>query len=229
MNSLRPNVTEDTTCSAGPIFFDRDSFITFLKLTLGGATTHHQGYDPHIKVTSATTAEALWTLEDVLIFGGVLGVHGYGHYNDRYTKVDGKWVVKYSKLTRTRLDLINPDGTVIQANAPIDQVVAKVKAITGGLAKLARARRLNSVPRQDDPRAFYAVRAGGGAGRSGAVSGHPGGGRISLGRKLPSFLPTSLAMSSFNKAFIRSMRSLFFSGSSARLLDSSGSFVRSKS
>jgi hypothetical protein len=129
---LAPDVVEDTTCSAGPIFYGRDPFIAFLQLTLGAATTHHQGYDPHIKLTSATTAEGLWTLEDVLIFGGTLGVHGYGHYNDRYTKVNGKWVVKYSKLTRTRLDLINPDGTVIQANAPIEQVVAKVKAITGG-------------------------------------------------------------------------------------------------
>jgi hypothetical protein len=129
---LAPDVVEDTTCSAGPIFYGRDPFIAFLQLTLGAATTHHQGYDPHIKLTSATTAEGLWTLEDVLIFGGTLGVHGYGHYNDRYSKINGKWVVKYSKLTRTRLDLINPDGTVIQANAPIEQVVAKVKAITGG-------------------------------------------------------------------------------------------------
>jgi hypothetical protein len=38
---------------------------------------------------------------------------------------------KYSKLTRTRIDLINPDGTVIQADAPLDQVAAKVKAVTG--------------------------------------------------------------------------------------------------
>jgi hypothetical protein len=128
---LAPDVVEDTTCSAGPIFYGRDPFIAFLQLTLGAASTHHQGYDPHIKLTSATSGEGLWTLEDVLIFGGTLGVHGYGHYNDRYTKVNGRWVVKYSKLTRTRLDLINPDGTVIQANAPIEQVVAKVKAITG--------------------------------------------------------------------------------------------------
>ena len=129
---LAPDVVEDTTCSAGPILYGRDPFIAFLQLTLGGATTHHQGYDPHIKLKSATTAEGLWTLEDVLIFGGTLGVHGYGHYNDKYEKVNGQWVVKYSKLTRTRLDLINPDGTVIQANAPIATVVAKVKAITGG-------------------------------------------------------------------------------------------------
>jgi hypothetical protein len=128
---LAPDVVVDTTCSAGPILYGRDPFIAFLKLTLGGADTHHQGYDPQIKLTSATTAEALWTLEDVLIFGDTLGVHGYGHYNDRYAKVNGKWVVKYSKLTRTRIDLINPDGTVIQADAPLDQVVAKVKAVTG--------------------------------------------------------------------------------------------------
>ena len=131
-NLLAPDVVEDTTCSAGPILYGRDPFIAFLQLTLGGATTHHQGYDPHIKMKSATTAEGLWTLEDVLIFGGALGVHGYGHYNDTYSKVNGQWVVKTSKLTRTRLDLINPDGTVIQADAPIALVVSKVKAITGG-------------------------------------------------------------------------------------------------
>jgi hypothetical protein len=131
-NLLAPDVVEDTTCSAGPLLVGRDPFIAFLKLTLGAATTHHQGYDPHIHLTSATTAEGLWTLEDVLIFGGTVGVHGYGHYNDRYTMVNGQWIVKYSKLTRTRLDLINPDGTVIQANAPLDAVVAAVKKVTGG-------------------------------------------------------------------------------------------------
>lgn len=129
---LDPNVVEDTTCSAGPIIYGRDPFISFLKLTLGNATTHHQGTDPHIKINSATTASGLWTLEDVLVFGGVLGVHGYGHYNDTYVKANGKWVVKTSKLTRTRIDLINPTtGVVTQANASLLDVAAKVKAIVG--------------------------------------------------------------------------------------------------
>jgi ketosteroid isomerase-like protein len=119
---LAPDVVVDTVCSAGPIFPGRDPFIAFLQLTLGGAETHH---------TSATKAEALWTMDDVLVFAGTLGIHGYGHYDDRYEKVDGKWVVTYSKLTRTRFDLIEPDGTVIEPNVPLGRVVDLVKAVLG--------------------------------------------------------------------------------------------------
>ncbi len=129
---LDPAVVVDTTGSGGPILVGRDPFIAFLRLTIGGADTHHQGFDPAIQLKSATTAEADWRMEDVLIFGGTLGVHGYGNYHDRYEKVNGKWIVTYSKLTRTRLDLINPaDGTVIEANVPLDQIVAKVNEILG--------------------------------------------------------------------------------------------------
>ncbi|WP_330252825.1 nuclear transport factor 2 family protein [Nocardia sp. NBC_00565] len=129
---LAPDVVVDTTGSGGPILVGRDPFIAFLKLTIGSANTHHQGFDPQINLTSATTAEVGWRMEDVLIFGGTLGVHGYGNYQDRYTKVNGKWIIKYSKLTRTRLDLINPDdGTVIEADAPLEEVVAKVNELLG--------------------------------------------------------------------------------------------------
>lgn len=129
---LAPDVIVDTTGSGGPILVGRDNFIAFLKLTIGPAKTHHQGFDPAIRLTSATTAEGDWRLEDILIWGGTLGVHGYGNYHDRYVNSNGKWVIKYSKLTRTRLDLINPDdGTIIQADVPIEEIVQKVKDIIG--------------------------------------------------------------------------------------------------
>lgn len=128
---LAPDVIVDTTGSAGPIFPNRDSFIAFLQLTLGGANTHHQGYDPQIKMTSATTAVGVWTMDDVLVWGNTFGVHGYGHYWECYTNTDGHWVEKYSKLTRTRIDLINPDGTVIEADAPLDEIVQKFHEATG--------------------------------------------------------------------------------------------------
>lgn len=128
---LAPDVVVDTVGSAGPVFPDRDSFVAFLKLTLGRADTHHQGFDPHLRMTSATTAAGEWTLQDVLVWGNTFGVHGYGHYWDCYVKIDGRWVERYSKLTRTRIDLIEPDGTVIQADAPLDVVVRKFHELTG--------------------------------------------------------------------------------------------------
>ncbi len=83
---LAPDIVVDTTGSGGPILVGRDPFIAFLKLTLGAANTHHQGFDPAIQLTSATTAEGDWRLEDILIWGGTLGVHGYGNYHDRYVR-----------------------------------------------------------------------------------------------------------------------------------------------
>lgn len=130
---LAPAFVADTSCSGGPILYGRDAFIAFLQLSLGSAVTHHHGYDPKIELTSPTTATGLWTMEDVLVFGGTLGVHGYGHYSDRYVKLDGHWVVKYSKLTRTRLDLVDPnDGTIIRANVSPAEVAALIDAATGG-------------------------------------------------------------------------------------------------
>lgn len=129
---LAPDVVVDTTGSAGPLFVGRDPFIAFLQLTLGTAKTHHQGFDPQVQIHSANEAEATWRLEDVLIFGGVLGVHGYGNYQDKYEKVNGHWVESYSKLTRTRIDLINPqDGSVIEADVALERVVALVRAALG--------------------------------------------------------------------------------------------------
>lgn len=131
---LAPDLVADSVCSPGPIFVGRDSFIAFLELTFGDAVvTHHKGFDPKIELTSPTTATGLWTMEDVLIFGGTIGIHGYGHYSERYVKLDGRWVIKYFKLTRTRLDVVDPsDGTIIRANVSLDDVVAFVSAATGG-------------------------------------------------------------------------------------------------
>lgn len=131
---LAPDLVADATCGPGPIFYGRDPFIAFCQLTFGDAViTHHQGYDPKIELTSPTTATGLWTMEDVLVFGGTLGIHGYGHYSERYVKLDGRWVIKYFKLTRTRLDLVDPnDGTLIRADVSPDEVVALVSAVTGG-------------------------------------------------------------------------------------------------
>lgn len=95
----------DTTGSYGPYFSSRDLFIAFTALTLSAINTRHQGYDPDIDLSSDTTAGAVWTMQDRLSLAGLVTIHGYGHYTDEYEKVDGQWVVTYSKLTRTGFSL----------------------------------------------------------------------------------------------------------------------------
>jgi hypothetical protein len=103
-----PNAVVDTTGSFGPYFPDRDSFIAFTSLTLSAINTRHQGYDPQIDLTSDTTASAVWTMQDRLSLAGLVTIHGYGHYTDKYEEVDGQWRITYSKLTRTGFALEFP-------------------------------------------------------------------------------------------------------------------------
>ncbi|SEA39466.1 MULTISPECIES: nuclear transport factor 2 family protein [unclassified Mycobacterium] len=96
-----PDAVVDTTGSFGPYFPSRDSFITFTAVTLSAINTRHQGYDPQIELTSATTATAVWTMQDRLSLAGLVTIHGYGHYTDTYEQVNGQWLITRSKLTRT--------------------------------------------------------------------------------------------------------------------------------
>ena len=67
----------------------------------------HQVHAPEIELTSATTATGVWALEDVVRLAPGLNLKGYGHYHETYEKIDGRWYIKSSKLTRLREDLFN--------------------------------------------------------------------------------------------------------------------------
>lgn len=134
---LAPDVVVDTTGSLGPVFHGRDAFVGFLKVTLGALDTHHQGYDPDITLTSPTSAEVVWTMEDRLVFNDIIGIHGYGHYRDRYEKVGDTWVIDYSKLTRTGIKIILPGlehfvagfAETLRSSGPIAAIRFTVDAI----------------------------------------------------------------------------------------------------
>lgn len=70
-------------------------------------TSVHHGHTPEIRLTSDTTATGIWAMEDLLWWtnGSVEEhLHGYGHYHERYRKVDGLWLIAYRNLTRLRVD-----------------------------------------------------------------------------------------------------------------------------
>ena len=63
---------------------------------------------PEIELTSATTARGVWALQDVVRFGPGVTLVGYGHYHETYENIGGQWLIKSSKLTRLREDIVTP-------------------------------------------------------------------------------------------------------------------------
>lgn len=106
-----PDATLDTTEEAPhlDIVVGRQNIIDFVSGQLDGVTTCHHGHMPEIELTSPTTANGIWAMEDHLWVseGHPLGfrrMHGYGHYHETYEKIDGRWYIKTLKLTRLRVD-----------------------------------------------------------------------------------------------------------------------------
>ena len=104
------DVVMDTTGSGGDIVSDADELVAFLRRTLDGTVTVHQGHTPEIELLSDTTAEGIWALHDIVIWPTGMRLDGYGHYHETYEKVSGDWRIKSSKLTRLHMDLVDAAG-----------------------------------------------------------------------------------------------------------------------
>ena len=97
----------DTSQAGGKIIRGADEFVSFTRRGLRDQATVHQVHAPEIELTSATTARGVWALEDVVRFGPLVNLRGYGHYTETYEKRDGQWLITSSTLTRLREDVGN--------------------------------------------------------------------------------------------------------------------------
>ena len=102
------DVVVDTTDSGGTVITGADEFMSFLQQTLAGVISVHHGHMPEIELTSATTAQGIWAMEDMLRWSDGRELHGYGHYHESYAKIDGAWYISRLKLTRLRTDFRKP-------------------------------------------------------------------------------------------------------------------------
>lgn len=102
------DVVMDTTESGGGVVTGADEFVAFLAATLDGVVTVHHGHCPEIELTSATTAQGVWAMEDMLRWPDGTELHGYGHYHETYEKHHGRWRIATSTLTRLRMDVTPP-------------------------------------------------------------------------------------------------------------------------
>ncbi|WNG89477.1 nuclear transport factor 2 family protein [Mycobacterium sp. ITM-2016-00317] len=97
----------DTSRAGGKVIVGADEFVAFTRKSLGDRATVHQVHAPEIELTSPTTARAVWALEDVVRLGPGINLRGYGHYRETYQKIDGRWLITASTLTRLREDIFN--------------------------------------------------------------------------------------------------------------------------
>lgn len=85
-------------------FTGREAILTFLRGALGSTrvVSMHHGHHPEIELTSDTTAQGTWYLEDMVAFrdaGSIL--RGAGFYRDEYRKVAGEWKISHTGYERT--------------------------------------------------------------------------------------------------------------------------------
>lgn len=90
--------------------YDPKAFAKNNGFVLEGVKTAHFGYMPVIDIVSETEATGKWSMEDWLWVpeGNPVmpagRMHGWGHYYDRYSKVDGHWLISASKLLRVKIE-----------------------------------------------------------------------------------------------------------------------------
>ena len=101
------DISEDVP---GCILTGSDKIVAAVSPPLAGCVSVHHGHCPEIELTSPTTAKGVWAMEDMLRWSEdaaapIRALHGYGHYHETYSKLDGQWRIQSLRLARLRVDV----------------------------------------------------------------------------------------------------------------------------
>jgi hypothetical protein len=98
-----PDVHIDMSNEGGGVTDSVEEYMPFLVANIGEVTTVHHGHMPEIELTSESTANGVWAMEDELWWpegGPIRYLHGYGHYHETYRKGPAGWQIASMTLTR---------------------------------------------------------------------------------------------------------------------------------
>lgn len=101
-----PGQDQESAEAAGAVIAGADAFLAMLVPTLGEAITVHQCHTPEIDLLSPSRAKGIWAMEDLLRFSDGTELHGFGHYHETYEKHGEDWLIKSTRLTRLRTDVV---------------------------------------------------------------------------------------------------------------------------
>ncbi|MCX5998731.1 MAG: nuclear transport factor 2 family protein [Chloroflexi bacterium] len=93
---------KDATADYGPKYHlaGREAILQFLKANLGpdSVSTSHGGHSPDIGITGNTTANGIWTQNNLMVRESGMKIMEWGHYEDEYVKEDGCWRINRTKI-----------------------------------------------------------------------------------------------------------------------------------
>lgn len=83
----------------------REQFVASAREHFEGAISVHHGHCPEIEILDDENARGVWPMFDLVETPAGSGYEshtGYGHYTEEYRKVDGRWMIARTKLTRLK-------------------------------------------------------------------------------------------------------------------------------
>ncbi|TVV74717.1 nuclear transport factor 2 family protein [Sphingomonas solaris] len=96
----------DTSQAGGPAPIEgRGAAVASVRQFLETARTAHQIHAPEIRFDGADRAEAIFAMQDRVIFEGGPSLTGYGHYTETYVRSEDGWKIARTRLTRLVLDI----------------------------------------------------------------------------------------------------------------------------
>lgn len=85
----------------------RDAAVAMVRQSIETVRTADQIHLPEIAI-DGDAAEAIWAMQDRLVFENGHGMAGYDHYAETYAKQGGTWKIARSKLTRLLVEATQP-------------------------------------------------------------------------------------------------------------------------
>lgn len=102
---LAPDVSLDLSDGNPDIepIVGRDNVIAAIRESVTGARTVHQVHIPEVEI-SGDQASAIWPVQERVLWDNGTSLTAFGHYHDRWVRIDGHWVLTESKLTHLIMD-----------------------------------------------------------------------------------------------------------------------------
>lgn len=86
----------------------RDAIVEYVSTGINPTTSAHFGHMPEIEILSPDEATGIWSLMDLLRAppgADFTMFRGYGHYHERYRRIDGAWRIATLKITRMMVEV----------------------------------------------------------------------------------------------------------------------------